>query len=307
MEAIETKLKQLKEVFSFSIPNMELEDIDEDLEEELLTQRYFSEFEEHLESLSDNQPDIDKEMQELIDFHGNEIYKIIPKDLHHELAICIQMDFELIAAYLILGVNNDYVGGMFLSYTAYNEIPMLSLKPVDITLEKAFQDYVDLYITPSDMILRDFHDAFLSAITRMTLESLDESIAESFVFYRQHNQFELHLIELYRDSPIISNYFSEQIKNGVDEISKKLPENLYQDLAHCICNDYEIIATYLINGDNNSCVASMCLSYSKGEIPMVTFDYTNKTLEDAFMEFKMMMKMGEVLEKFCVRRNISFV
>lgn len=306
MEAIETKLKQLKEVFSLSIPNMELEHMDEDWEEELLTQRYFSGFEKRLESLCDNQPELDKEIGGLISSYGDEVHKKMPKDLHHELAMCIQMDFELIAAYLISGVDNKYIAGMFLSYAVNNEIPLLNLRCADISLEDAFQNFVDLNISPNDKILGDFHNAFLNVIVHMKLQNLKRYIAESYVSYREHNQFEPYWIKLYETRPVIGDYYIEQIKNNIEKLLKKLPENIYYDLACCICDDYEIIATYLINGKYNSYIVWMCLSYLKGEIPMVSFDYGNKTLEEAFMKFKMMMKMGEILEKFYSNKDIVF-
>lgn len=133
-------LKQIKETFLYKVQNMSLEDIDEDWAEELLAQRYYSEFENLLEELHDNCPDISNNQYDQIMAASNEISDNICKDLHHELIACICEDFELIATYLIAGENDKYIAGMCLSYTQ-GEIPMLSIDPTDKSLQEVFKNF----------------------------------------------------------------------------------------------------------------------------------------------------------------------
>lgn len=133
-------LNQFKSAFLHTIPNMGLHEINEDWAEELLAQRYYSEFENLLEELHDNCPDISNNQYDQIMAASNEISDNICKDLHHELLACICGDFELIATYLIAGENDKYIAGMCLSYME-GEIPMLSIDPTDKSLQEVFKNF----------------------------------------------------------------------------------------------------------------------------------------------------------------------
>lgn len=119
---------------------MRLRDIDEDWAEELLSQRYFSEFENHWEELSNNSPEVSNNQYQQILKDADEICRGICRSLHHELEVCIYDDYILIATYLIADMNDKYIAGMLQSYLE-GEIPMLSIKPTDKSLQKVFNKF----------------------------------------------------------------------------------------------------------------------------------------------------------------------
>ncbi|KFF11067.1 hypothetical protein IW15_18090 [Chryseobacterium soli] len=134
-------LKQIKETFLYNAQNMGLDEIDEDWAEELLAQRYYSEFENLWEKLSDDRSEISKDQYDQIISASKEISDKICEDLHHELIACICEDFELIATYLIAGENDKHIAGMLQSYIN-NEIPTdLSMKSTDKSLQEIFNEF----------------------------------------------------------------------------------------------------------------------------------------------------------------------
>ncbi|MCQ9635649.1 hypothetical protein MP477_11825 [Chryseobacterium sp. WG23] len=133
-------LKQIKETFLYKVQNMSLEEIDDDGADEFLAQRYYSEFENHWEELSDNRPEISYDQQKQILNDADEICKSMCKSLHHELEACIYDDYILIATYLIAGEHDKHIAGMCLSYME-EEIPMLSIIPTDKRLQDIFKEF----------------------------------------------------------------------------------------------------------------------------------------------------------------------
>ena len=73
-------LTEFKEYFITLLQHMSLEDIDEDWAEDLLTQRYFSEFESNLETLFYNKPLIDRRQSKQLKNDVLEIIKIFQKN-----------------------------------------------------------------------------------------------------------------------------------------------------------------------------------------------------------------------------------
>lgn len=131
------QLVEFKNLFLTMIKKMSLEDIDDDCAEEILALRYYSEFEDKWTELRENSPIINKLRLDKIKLYSEEIYKNLPKKLHHELSLCIYEDFELLATYLIADEDNRYIAEMLLCYADGN-IPSLYLEKSEKSIQKVF-------------------------------------------------------------------------------------------------------------------------------------------------------------------------
>lgn len=151
--------------------------------------------------------------------------------------------------------------------------------------------------------ITEFTDFFILAIGKMSLVEIDEDWAEELLAQRYYNGFEDIWVELSDNCPGISSDDSTQIKNATKEIKPHISKELHHELALCIYEDFDLIARYVVAGEDNRYIASMCLCYAEGNIPMLTLEPANKSLQDAYSEFKMKMKIGETLEKFIHNRD----
>lgn len=137
----EITLNQIKSAFLYILSNMGLDEIDEEEAEELLAQRFYSEFENRWEELSDNSPEINDSQYKQILNDANEICKSICNSIHHELEVCIYDDYILIATYLIADVDDRYAAGILQSYIN-NEIPTgISMLFTDKSLQVIFNEF----------------------------------------------------------------------------------------------------------------------------------------------------------------------
>lgn len=145
METIQNfQLIEFKTLFLRMIEKMSLEDIDDNRAEEILALRYYSEFEHRWTELSENSPIINDSQLDKIKSYSEEIYQILPKELHHELSLCIYEDFELLATYLVTNEDNRYIAEMLLSYADRN-IPSLYLEKSDKNIQEALNELQDKY------------------------------------------------------------------------------------------------------------------------------------------------------------------
>lgn len=126
MEAIEIKLKELKEAFLYIIQNMDLGTHDDDTAEMIIDERDFRTFEPIWRELHTNQP-YNELYSEHIKTDLKEIFQNMPQGLHNELALAITEDYELMANYLIARKNDWRIASMFLSYSL-REIPSEFIK-----------------------------------------------------------------------------------------------------------------------------------------------------------------------------------
>lgn len=134
-------LNQIKSAFLYILLNMGLDVIDDEEAEELLAQRFYSEFENLWEKLSDNRPEISHNQYKQILNDAHEICKSICRSLHHELEVCIYDDYILIATYLIADVDDRHVAGILQTYIN-EEIPLLSMKSTDKSLQAIFDEFL---------------------------------------------------------------------------------------------------------------------------------------------------------------------
>lgn len=138
------QLIEFKTIFLRMIENISLEDIDDDCAEEILALRYYSEFEYQWTELSENSPIINDSQLDKIKSYSEEIYQILPKELHHELSLCIYEDFELLAIYLVANEDDRYIAEMLLSYADGN-IPSLYLEKSVKNIQEALNELQDKY------------------------------------------------------------------------------------------------------------------------------------------------------------------
>lgn len=98
---------------------------------------------------------------------------------------------------------------------------------------------------------------------------------------------ELHLEQSYDES------YLEQIKNDTENIYQNIPENLHHDLRLAIIKDYQLMASYLVSGEENDKIAFMFLCYANGEVPILLFD-SKYNLEYAFIKLKVAARIAKL-------------
>jgi len=156
--------------------------------------------------------------------------------------------------------------------------------------------------TTASELLTEFKEYFITLLQHMSLDEIDEDWAEELLAQRYYSGFEDIWVELSDNCPEKSSDDSTQIQNAMKEIKQHIPKELHHELALCIYEDFDLLARYVVAGEDNRYIASMCLCYAEGYIPMLALEPTNKSLQDAYTEFKMKMKIGETLKKFIHNR-----
>lgn len=148
-------------------------------------------------------------------------------------------------------------------------------------------------------ILQRLKESFLYTVLNMDLFNYN---AEDIIAQRDCSDFTRYWNPLRENCPIVKDKYFDTIKNDAEEIYRSLPENLHHLVAECICEDYRLIATYLIASRSNSDIAHLCFSYSQGEIPMLYFVYTDKSLEDAYWYLKVKVIMAQKRERLKTKK-----
>ena len=147
--------------------------------------------------------------------------------------------------------------------------------------------------------LKRLKESYLYTVLNMDLFKYD---AEGIIAQRDCSDFTRYWNPLREKCPIVKDKYFDTIKNDAEEIYRSLPENLHHLVAECICEDYRLIATYLIASRNNSDVAHLCFSYSQGDIPMLYFVHTDKSLEDAYWSLKVTVMMARKRERLKTKK-----
>lgn len=155
-----------------------------------------------------------------------------------------------------------------------------------------------------DQTLNHFKSAFLYILLNIGLDEIDEEEAEELLAQRYYSEFENILEELHDNCPDISNNEYDQIMAASNEISDNICKDLHHELLACICGDFELVATYLIASENDKYIAGMCLSYMEGEIPMLSIDPTDRSLQEVFKEFQLSVRISKLRDSAKHKGNL---
>ncbi len=140
--------------------------------------------------------------------------------------------------------------------------------------------------TKQNFQLIEFKTLFLRMIEKMSLEDIDDDFAEEILTLRYCNEFEYQWTELSDNCPDISEIFSKQIVADSEKIYKSLPKKIHHEISSCICEDFELLAGYLIANEDNRYIAEMLLSYADGNIPSLYLEKSEKSIQEAFNELQ---------------------
>lgn len=151
--------------------------------------------------------------------------------------------------------------------------------------------------------LKQIKETFLYKVQNMSLEEIDDDGADEFLAQRYYSEFENLLEELFDNKPGIRNEQYNEIKSASKEICDNIRKDLHHEIVSCIYEDFELIATYLIAGEDNKYIAGMCLSYMEEEIPLLDMISTRRSLQEVFNEFQLSVRISKLRDRANKKRN----
>lgn len=101
----------------------------------------------------------------------------------------------------------------------------------------------------TDTKLPQLKMGFLHALYNIDLFKYD---VEELMAQRNCSDFTRYWNLLHEECPTVKDTYYETIRNDTKKIHQSLPKKLHHDIALCICEDYRLIATYLIANKSNS-------------------------------------------------------
>lgn len=137
----------------------------------------------------------------------------------------------------------------------------------------------------------------------MDSDMFDEDTAEKILVDRDFKTFEPIWTELHLEQPY-DKIYSECIKNDAKDIYYNIPEELHHELRFAISEDYELMANYLVCGENNSLIASMISDYMHKEIPTdLSMSFTDKSVQEIFKEIQLSVRISKLRERANKKRS----
>ncbi|MDY0931630.1 hypothetical protein [Chryseobacterium sp. CFBP8996] len=158
-------------------------------------------------------------------------------------------------------------------------------------------------MTKKELMRRQFKEIFLYITQYMDSDIFDEDTAEKILVDRDFKTFEPIWTELHLEQPY-DEYYSKQIKNDAEDVYNNIPKELHHELRLAISEDYEIMANYLISGEDDSRIASMISDYMHNEIPTdLSMSLTDKSVQEIFKEIQLSVRISKLRERANKKRN----
>lgn len=172
-------------------------------------------------------------------------------------------------------------------------------------MDSQFKNFNTYEMDTIEYKLEQFNEAFLFIIKKIKWKNMYAKMIKDILAQRENEIFKSVWIELNNNRPCVENCHLKQIKRDIEKIQKAIPKNLDQELAKAICADYDLMASYLISGQDNKRISGMFTSYVKKNIPVSNFLLGYRNLQYALHILRTPLRVARMQERIIQKRNLK--